>query len=56
MNDAGGDKAIEPDKETPDAAAEASPAPGNPGWQPGRPNKRDDHRTRGPTCPYRLGF
>ena len=56
MSDAGADKDMNPNAEKPDAAAGATPAPGSPGWMPGRPDKRDDHRTRGPTCPYRLGF
>ena len=52
MTKSSADKAIKPE---PEPEAE-TPAPGSPGWVPGRPDKRSDHRTRGPTCPYRLGF
>ena len=53
MTKSSADKAIRPEKPEPEAEP---PAPGSPGWVPGRPDKRSDHRTRGPTCPYRLGF
>lgn len=56
MTEADTDKGIRPETEQTDSAADATPAPGSPGWVPGRPDKRSDHRTRGPTCPYRLGF
>ena len=49
------DKGTKPAPDTPDPAAETTPAPGSPGWVPGRPDKRID-RGRGPSCPYRLGY
>ena len=55
MADAGADKAIKPETGEPERAAE-TPAPGSKDWVPGQPDKRSDHRTRGPTCPYRFGL